>query len=137
MDHKPCAFLYAVVYGKTLIPDSVGYDPAFAQGSPGSYLFEKFFEDVIENTCINTIDFGFGDADYKLLFCNDRWMESSIYVFSPDFRTLVINFLRSVICLLDCLLVSISQRLRLTQKIKTMWRKRMVAKKLPQKRKAS
>lgn len=126
---KPCAFLYAIAYGKTLFPGSIGYDPAYSNGSPGAYMFEKSFEDAIEMTCIDVIDFGFGDADYKLFFCNDRSMESSIYLFAPSVKIIIINLLRSIIHIIDRLLIFIVKKLGFAQRVKKMWRNKIATKK--------
>ncbi len=43
----------------------------------------------------------FGDAQYKAVFGNREWQESSIYLFSPTVRGMRLGLLRASIMLLD------------------------------------
>jgi CelD/BcsL family acetyltransferase involved in cellulose biosynthesis len=64
-NNRTCAFMIGQMYGRIYFPEHVGYDPQLYVCSPGSVLFLKVFEELIQNTAVRIFDYGFGDAVYK------------------------------------------------------------------------
>lgn len=65
---KPLAFVVGVQWQGVFHYEELGYDPAFADFSPGTVLLFRLLEDLIARDTPRRVDFGFGDADYKQIF---------------------------------------------------------------------
>jgi CelD/BcsL family acetyltransferase involved in cellulose biosynthesis len=87
----------------------------------------KIFQDYC-GTEVKMIDFGEGDADYKQRFGSDHFTEKTIYVFSRSARGLWLNGLHSVMVVGTKFAVNLLNRLRVTQRLKTLWRRRLASK---------
>ena len=55
----------------------------------------EIIRELMEEGGAQKIDFGFGDAKYKEVICNENWQEASVYIFSPTFKAMRINAVRS------------------------------------------
>jgi hypothetical protein len=127
---RPCAFWVGDLNGNTFGSDYVGYDPEFASHSPGMYLVMR----VIEGFCdghhegVTDVDFGTGHAQYKQVLSNQEWCETSVHIFSPTFKGVGINLVRSVVVGTDQLLKKTLSRTNLLQKVKKAWRGRVEVK---------
>jgi hypothetical protein len=73
---------------------STGFDPAYAEDRPGTYLLMRALDDLAGEGVTHSIDFGFGDADYKRHFGDGFAEEQDIGIFEPRPRLLVINALQ-------------------------------------------
>ena len=88
---KPVAFWHGNVYGGVFWSVATGYDPAYGDTRPGTYLLMRVIEDLCADESVHTIDFGFGDADYKSHFGDRSWLEEDVAVFEPRLRPVAIN----------------------------------------------
>lgn len=130
---KPCAFEYGIEYGNVFFPEYIGYDPFFRSCSPGTVLFIKVIEDLIENSIVRVFDYGFGGAAYKERFGTESWPEASIYIFSPRLKPVVINILSSSVGVVNSTLHLIVQKIGSVGWIKRRWRNLLQAKSLDDK----
>lgn len=127
---KPCAFWLGTVYQNVFHGGYVGFDPAYKQFSPGTFLTMR----VIEGFCdhrgdiIREIDFGIGDAHYKQVLSNRSWQDGTVYIFGPSVKGLTVNIVRTPIILIDQLAKRILKRAGALRIIKKVWRDRVLRK---------
>jgi Acetyltransferase (GNAT) domain len=121
---RPCAFWIGDVNGNTFGSDYVGYDPEFANHSPGMYLVMR----VIEGFCdghregVTGVDFGPGHAQYKQVLSNQEWWETCVYIFAPTVKGISLNLARTLIVGIDQMTKKALARTNLLQKAKRAWR---------------
>ena len=92
------------------------------------FLFLRMVEDLCLNNGIKLIDFGFGEAEYKRNYCDQKWEEASIYIFAPTFSGVTLNFLRSSTALLSRLAKALLERFNILQNVKRRWRDKLRSK---------
>jgi Acetyltransferase (GNAT) domain len=118
----PCSFWCGTLFRGTYYSDSMGYDPAFQQFSPGMHLILR----VLEQCCgsdsnMRAIDFGLGDAQYKRLFSDQEWQDITLERFAPTLRGTALNAYRTPLLAADRLARKVLSS-RAQQKIKRLWR---------------
>ena len=98
LDEKPCAFWIGSLRNQVFLSDFLGFDPAYAEYSPGQYLLTKALEETCGGTrdgLVTRIDFGLGDASYKERLSNHCYEEAPVYIFAPRIKAVGVNALRS------------------------------------------
>jgi CelD/BcsL family acetyltransferase involved in cellulose biosynthesis len=88
---KPVAFWHGNLYAGVFWSVATGYDPAYGDTRPGTYLLMRLIEDLCADESVRTIDFGFGDAEYKSHFGDESWLEEDVAVFEPRPKAVAIN----------------------------------------------
>ncbi len=68
VENAPVAYLYAPASGRTLVYDYLGYDPAFADLSPGTVLQLHAMRALMEEGRFRWFDFTGGDGEHKRQF---------------------------------------------------------------------
>ena len=96
IDDVPCAFQVGLQYEKTYFWEQTGYKPEWKQLSIGSTLFIKVLEGFCNHSQVASIDFGFGDAEYKQWYGNNHWPEATVSLFAPRFYPILVNALISL-----------------------------------------
>jgi len=119
---KPCAFEFGIEYGNVFFPEHIGYDPLLRSCSPGTVLFIKVMEDLIDNSNVRVFDYGFGAAAYKERFGTKSWPEASVYIFAPRLYPVIINILHSSVGSLNAALEYIVNKIGAIDWIKRKWR---------------
>lgn len=71
LDGKAIAYLWAPAEGDTLIYAWLGYDPAFAELSPGTVLQLEAMRQLMGERGFRRFDFTEGDGQHKRLFATD------------------------------------------------------------------
>jgi Acetyltransferase (GNAT) domain len=122
LNAKPCAFWHGMLYRSTFFTGNTGTDPTYREFGLGTYLLMKIFEDLCTMGGVEGVDFGLGDAQYKRELCDENWAESSLYVFAPTFRGLMLNLVRTPIMFADSAGRRVLERTQLMQRIKRAWR---------------
>jgi CelD/BcsL family acetyltransferase involved in cellulose biosynthesis len=92
---RPAAFWHGNAYQGVFGIGATGFDPAFADDRPGTYLLMRMIADLCADESVQTLDFGFGDADYKRTFSDESWLEEDVVVFEPRLRPLALNGLET------------------------------------------
>lgn len=83
IDGKAIAYLYLPVRGETVIYAYLGYDPAWANWSPGTVLQMAALERLFAEERFRYFDFTEGEGAHKALF-GTRWVEAcSFYLLKP------------------------------------------------------
>jgi len=65
---RPIAYLYAPAEGETLIYAHLGYDPDFAELSPGTVLQLEAMRQLMDERAFRLFDFTEGDSEHKRRF---------------------------------------------------------------------
>jgi hypothetical protein len=92
--NEPSAFWIGEHYRNTFYLYSTGYDPIFKKYEIGTILFVKMLKNLFSIGGIEYLDFGFGDAPYKMRFGDESWQEATVHVFSTNFSGIKLNMLR-------------------------------------------
>jgi len=119
---KPCAFWIGAVYQGTFYNDFVGYDPAYARYSPGTYLFLRIVEELCSSG-VKEIDFGFSDEEYKKRFANWTWQGSNVYLYAPTRRGVTLSAMKLITTSLNESARYLLERANLIQRVKRVWRR--------------
>ena len=94
---QPAAFWHGNVYRGSFGVMSTGFDPAFADDRPGTYLLMQAVEDLSGDGSAKLMDFGFGDADYKRHFGDGFVEEQDVGIFERRPRTIALNAVHSTL----------------------------------------
>jgi hypothetical protein len=123
---EPSAYELALRYGKSYFGLYTGFDPKWKQFRVGTVLFLNFLESVCGDPKASFFDFGFGDAEYKRLYSDRCWDESSVYIFAQRLYPIFVNALRnSTMCVNESLGYIVS-KVGAKGWIKRKWRNSMV-----------
>jgi len=126
VEDKPCAFWVGTLYKGTFHSDYMGFDPAFRQHSPGTYLLIKTLEGFCsqETRDARAVDFGLGDAQYKRIVSDQEWIDASPCIFAPNFKGIALNAYRTPLMHLDSMGHSLLNY-HLQARLKRFWRDRV------------
>lgn len=121
---RPRAFWIGDMNQGTFGSDFLAYDAELGNYSPGMFLITKVIEGFCDGTQegITGVDFGPGNAQYKDVLSNNRWQETSVYIFAPSLKGVSLNLLRSSIGGIDHTIKRALARTNLLRKIKKLWR---------------
>ena len=92
---NPVAFWHGNAYRGVFGIGATGFDPAFSEDRPGTYLLMRAIDDLCSDTSVHTLDFGFGDAAYKRHFGDGFVEEEDVVVFGRKPRTVALNALHT------------------------------------------
>jgi CelD/BcsL family acetyltransferase involved in cellulose biosynthesis len=95
LDGEPIAFWQGQAYNGVFSTGVPGFDPAYADHRVGNYVLFKLIADLCADESIETLDYGFGDAEYKRRFGNRSWEEQDVHVFAPTAKGYRANAIRS------------------------------------------
>jgi hypothetical protein len=118
----PCAFQVGFRYKRVYFLWSIGYDPAFSSYRPGTLLFLKVLDSLCDDSLIDTIDFYFGDAEYKRHYGTEHWPEVCVCVFAPRLYPVFLNVLYSSMEGMSLGLKHVLDSLGLVRSLKRRWR---------------
>jgi len=128
IDSKPVAFQVGFQYGSTYFADQIGFDPSWKRYRVGTVLLLKVIEELCTDRSVDKFDFGFGDANYKQLYCDRFWTDVSFPFFAPRLYPIFINMLRTCIEALNAGLGYIVNKIGTLGWIKRRWRNLLQAK---------
>src|SRR5262245_9417136 len=75
---EPVAFVIGSQAGGVFYYEHACYDPSAAAYHPGTVLLYLLIEDLLGDDPARTLDFGYGDNEYKRLFSNDTYDEANV-----------------------------------------------------------
>lgn len=127
---EPCAFQLGLHYGRTYFLEQIGFDPHWKRFNAGTVLFVKVLEELCRDHTVDYLDFGFGEANYKQSYGNEKWFETSVYIFAPRLYPIFINTLRSSMMGLNLGLEYVSNKAGFVGWFKRYWRDLLEAKSL-------
>jgi hypothetical protein len=123
----PVAFWPGEAYRGRFRSGIPGYDPAYDDYRVGTSVLVRMIADLCEDPSITLLDFGFGDAEYKRRFANQRWDEGDVLIYASRFRTARINVTRTALLRTTRAAMALAGRLGVFGKIKNRWRARLRA----------
>jgi Acetyltransferase (GNAT) domain len=123
VQNQPAAYISGTVYERCFCIDFMGYDPALREYSIGKILTIEMIEDCCREG-VETVDFGFGSGLYKERFGNRSWPETSMNLYAPNVKGLVIHGLQTSLAVSDRMIKNFLERTNLLPRIKTAWRAR-------------
>ena len=132
LGERPCAFWIGMLYGKTFVSEFMGFDPEFRQFSPGTVLLTQVLEKLCERAhgdVVEDLDFGWGTAEYKELFCSETWQEACVFVFGPTLKGMAAKSLRTGAVVVDGTARKILGSA--LPRVKRMWRDRLARRNRP------
>jgi CelD/BcsL family acetyltransferase involved in cellulose biosynthesis len=89
LDGKPISFAYCVRHQEIISYNNIGYDPKYANMSPGNVLLFYILESIFAESGIRYFDFGPGNAQYKALFSTNHELVADAFYFRPNIRNLL------------------------------------------------
>jgi hypothetical protein len=128
LGNRPSAFFITSLWADVLCGDFMAFDPVHAKYQPGTYLLMKVIEEVEKEDGeppLTTIDFGFGDAQYKTMLGSDHRQVASLYIFAPTVKGAALNLARTFASLADRAAKAVLERTGTLSRIKLSWRLRM------------
>jgi Acetyltransferase (GNAT) domain len=124
---RPAAFWLCSIYGDTIVIEKTGFDKVYAEYRIGLHLLMRVIEDACADPTLHVLDFGPGDAAYKLQFSNASHSERQVVVFAPTARTRRINATRAAILGSERAARRLLDATDLTERIRARWRHRLRA----------
>jgi hypothetical protein len=95
LDGEPVAFWHGHAYRGVFSTGVPGFDRAHAELRVGNYVLLKLIADLCADPAVRTLDYGFGDAEYKRRFGTRRREEQDVHLYASSFKGLRVNVLRS------------------------------------------
>lgn len=123
LEGAPCAFEIGYVGGGSVVIATKGFDPAFTRQHVGKVLQLHILEQLCSEPLVGTLDFGFGDADYKQRLSNRGWADADVVIYARSLRGLRVNAGRTAILGADRLARRVAGKDRIAR-IKRRWRDR-------------
>lgn len=127
LDGEPCAFWYGLGYRGVFSTDITGYDPAYSELRIGRYVMVKLIEDLCADETIQSLDYGFGDAEYKRLFGDRNWAEEDVLVYAPSARAIRINLVRTLVLGVGSAARAVVGNRQVVDRLKRRWRARLAS----------
>ncbi|MGH7803855.1 MAG: GNAT family N-acetyltransferase, partial [Candidatus Binatia bacterium] len=126
-DARPSAFWIGSRHGDVYYAESTGYDPDFAADHVGKVLLARKIDALRAEGEIGSVDFGFGDADYKHHWANERLDEQTIAIFAPSAFGICSNAMRAVAGRADVWSRRVARRLGVFERLRSRERQRIAA----------
>jgi hypothetical protein len=101
VDDEPRAYWFGLAYRGVFRTGLTGYDPGFADYHPGTFVLMRMIDDLAHDPEVQTVDYGFGDAEYKHTFGTESWAEADIAIFPPTVAGAGRNLLRTAVAGLE------------------------------------
>jgi CelD/BcsL family acetyltransferase involved in cellulose biosynthesis len=131
LDGEPCAFWHGEAYRGVFRIGVPGYDPQYAQLRVGTFVLMRLVEDLCADETVDTVDYGFGDAEYKRRFGSRSWQEEDVLVYAPTARAVRINLVRTALLAAVGVARRVLQRGDALGRVKRGWRKRLSRRSAP------
>jgi len=119
----PVAFAYCSLHETMVTYEKTGFDPAYAQWSPGIVLLYHILKKLFSENVFTTFDFGTGEALYKSLFSTSAVSCADIYFFRRRCTTFPLLLAHSTLIYSSSLIVAILNILGLKRRLKMFFRK--------------
>jgi CelD/BcsL family acetyltransferase involved in cellulose biosynthesis len=125
LDGAPCAFWHGEAYRGVFRIGVPGYDPAFGHLRVGTFVLMRLIEDLCGDDGVDTLDYGFGGAEYKRRFGTRSWQEEDVLVYATTAKGIRVNAARTGILSTAGLARSALARGGALDAIKRGWRQRL------------
>jgi CelD/BcsL family acetyltransferase involved in cellulose biosynthesis len=119
----PIAYWLCSTWRDTILIRTAGFDTAFAEHRVGLFLLMRVIEDAIADPGLRVLDFGPGDATYKLQFSSESREERNTIVFAPTLRGRRLNATRTLVLAPARGARRLLDETGLTDKVRARWRR--------------
>jgi CelD/BcsL family acetyltransferase involved in cellulose biosynthesis len=99
-----------------------GYDPAYTDLRVGNYVLFRLIEDLCADDAVDTLDFGWSDAEYKRRLSTRSRLEQDVHLFAPTAKGCLTNVARSSLLTTVTGVRSLLARAEMIDPIKRRWR---------------
>lgn len=120
----PIAYALGSLYRSTYLLIATSFLPEYRQLSPGAYLLRSILAEL-EASGVATLDFGFGDAEYKRLYGNVCVRESLLRFYGLSTRARVAEAIHRATSGLTHRLQAALQGGRFEAQVRRVWRRRL------------
>ena len=119
----PTAYLLCPIEDGRVIYQYLGFDPAFAEHSPGTILQLEAFKTLFPDPACQIFDFTEGDGAHKRLFATHTALCGNVYYFPLKPKYLALVVCHWTLAAADRLLNWCLEKLRLKQRLRTLLRR--------------
>jgi hypothetical protein len=103
------------------------FDPRYSRFGIGTFLLVHMLGDLCEHHGVRTLNFGFGDADYKRLYATRSWREEDVLVAAPTFKGIRTSLTRTGVLAINGIAGRAAGGER-GRRVKRLWRSRLAPK---------
>jgi CelD/BcsL family acetyltransferase involved in cellulose biosynthesis len=125
LDGEPVAFWHGHAYRGTFSTGVPGFDRARSELRVGNYVLLRLIADLCADPGIGTLDYGFGDAEYKRRFGTRVRQEQDVHLYAPSLRGLRVNAARSGLAATAAGARRVLARGNALERLKQGWRGRL------------
>lgn len=125
VDDRPIAFWAGTAHGQSFFPSTPGFDPDYSRHSIGRYTMFRMFEDLCADEAITRIDFGRGDAQYKMEYAQVRAEATDVWIAARRLRPILAVNALSIAALANGRGRRWVENLHFGRRLKTLWRRRL------------
>jgi hypothetical protein len=118
------AFWVGVVYKGTFYSWATAYNADIREYEPGNLLFQRMVDELVREG-VEKFDFGLGDAFYKQRFGDHSWRETTVRLFAPNAKGMLLRGSLGLSAAVDRIGRRCLEMAGLTGKIKGAWRRRI------------
>lgn len=122
-DGKPISYLSCPAQDGNLLYQHVGYDPAYAEWSPGGVLLFLVLERLFGEKAFRTFDFTEGEGAHKEFFANANQLCADFYFFRRRAINIALVFLHSSVSSISYGLARAAERFGIKRAIKRALRR--------------
>lgn len=119
---QPVSFWTGFAYGNTFFLGTPGFDPNFAKDSIGRFTMLRMVEDLCADHRISRLDFGQGEADYKMSFGRHVRLEREILISSRRAAPMILMMIHSMFSMANNLSRQLAAKSKWVNHLKMLWR---------------
>ena len=127
LDGEPISFWHGHAYRGAFFIGVPGYDPAYTDLRVGNYVLFRLIEDLCADDAVDTLDFGWGDAEYKRRLATRSRLEQDVHLFAPTAKGCLTNLGRSSLLTTVTGVRNLLARTEMIDPIKRRWRDRLAS----------
>jgi CelD/BcsL family acetyltransferase involved in cellulose biosynthesis len=127
LDGEPISFWHGHVYRGAFFTGIPGYDPAYTDLRVGNYVLFRLIADLCADDAIDTLDFGWGEAEYKRRLSTRSRLEHDVHLFAPTAKGCLTNVARSSLLTGATGVRSLLARTDMIDPVKRRWRDRLTS----------
>jgi hypothetical protein len=122
IDGHARAFWFGFVYRDGFHSSEPGYDPALREYEVGTLMFVRMVDELAREG-VRQLDFGLGDAYYKERFGHRTWRETSVRLFAPTLKGVVLMGYMRLFAVVEQAARRFVARFGLADRLKNAWRR--------------
>jgi hypothetical protein len=126
IEGRICAFMIGVIYKGVFHATETGYQPNLRKFEVGTLCFIRTIDELAEEG-VKKLDFGLGDAIYKHRFGDQNWRGATVRMFAPNAKGAVLRSVLGASKAIDGAAKRLLQKAGVLDRIKTGWRRHLLA----------